>query len=290
MKRLAFTLIELLVVIAIIGILSGLIVVAMGGITNSANIAKAQVFSNSLRNALMLNLVSEWKLDGNVNDTWSGGNNGTWNGAGGGSNTSPNYRPASECISGQCLNFDGTDDYVDFGAVASLKNHVGESMTISSWIKTNANGIIYSPADYQYYYVEDAAGSSYGKIRLRDSSSFSGYSSIIVNDNIWHSIVLVLDRASAKCFIYIDGVQRLQDIYGPTDTFGNTAESVKIGKRAVTGYLPFNGLMDEFRIYNAAMPTSQIKEQYFSGLRSLLASGQVTPAEYTSRIDSLAQF
>jgi prepilin-type N-terminal cleavage/methylation domain-containing protein len=47
----AFTLIELLVVIAIIGILSGLIVVSMGGVTQKANIAKAQVFSNSLKNA-----------------------------------------------------------------------------------------------------------------------------------------------------------------------------------------------------------------------------------------------
>jgi len=61
--RQAFTLIELLVVIAIIGILSGLIIVSMNGITNSATVAKAQVFSNSLRNALMMNLVSEWKFD-----------------------------------------------------------------------------------------------------------------------------------------------------------------------------------------------------------------------------------
>ena len=45
----AFTLIELLVVIAIIGILSGLIVVSMSGVTQKATIAKAQVFSNSLR-------------------------------------------------------------------------------------------------------------------------------------------------------------------------------------------------------------------------------------------------
>ena len=48
----AFTLIELLVVIAIIGILSGLIVVTMSGVTQKARIAKAQAFSNSLRNAL----------------------------------------------------------------------------------------------------------------------------------------------------------------------------------------------------------------------------------------------
>jgi prepilin-type N-terminal cleavage/methylation domain-containing protein len=96
----AFTLIELLVVIAIIGILSGLIVVSMSGVTQKATIAKAQVFSNSLRNSLMLNLISEWKLDGNANDSWSGGNNGTWYGSEEGTNTSANYRPSDECVSG----------------------------------------------------------------------------------------------------------------------------------------------------------------------------------------------
>jgi prepilin-type N-terminal cleavage/methylation domain-containing protein len=79
----AFTLIELLVVIAIIGILSGLIVVTMSGVTAKATIAKGQVFSNSLRNALMLNLAAEYRLDGNANDSW-GSNNGTWYGSGGG--------------------------------------------------------------------------------------------------------------------------------------------------------------------------------------------------------------
>jgi len=80
----SFALIELLVVIATIGILSGLIVVSMSGVTNKATIAKGQIFSNSLRNSLMANLVSEWKFDQVNNpstdqtpDSWSGGNNGT---------------------------------------------------------------------------------------------------------------------------------------------------------------------------------------------------------------------
>ena len=59
----AFTLIELLVVIAIIGILSGLIVVAMGGVTQKATIAKSQIFSNSLRNSLMLDILAQYTFD-----------------------------------------------------------------------------------------------------------------------------------------------------------------------------------------------------------------------------------
>ena len=67
-QRVAFTLIELLVVIAIIGILSGLIITTMSGATESARIAKLKVYSNSVRDTLGANMVSEWKFDGPTGD------------------------------------------------------------------------------------------------------------------------------------------------------------------------------------------------------------------------------
>lgn len=75
LKRKAFTLIELLVVIAIIGILSGLIIVSLGGATSKANLAKAEVFYNSMRNAMLGDLISEWKFEegsgSTAYDTWT---------------------------------------------------------------------------------------------------------------------------------------------------------------------------------------------------------------------------
>ncbi len=54
MNNKAFTLIELLVVIAIIGILAGIIVVAMGGAQGSANDAKRKADINQLAKAVMI--------------------------------------------------------------------------------------------------------------------------------------------------------------------------------------------------------------------------------------------
>jgi prepilin-type N-terminal cleavage/methylation domain-containing protein len=133
----SFTLIELLVVIAIIGILAGIIVVSMTNATDKANIAKSQVFANSLRDTLGANLVSEWRLDGtatdgsvatasDVLDTW-GTNNGIIT-------TQPIVKTGSSCVSGSCLQFDGVDDFVNFGNNPSLSMGTGD-MTVSLWAK-----------------------------------------------------------------------------------------------------------------------------------------------------------
>ena len=103
-QKKSFTLIEILVVIVVIGILSAFILVGMSSISSKANIARSQAFANSLDNALLLSRTSQWKLDGNINDSW-GINTGTWYGATGGNNLAVNYRSSSECVSGQCLDF-----------------------------------------------------------------------------------------------------------------------------------------------------------------------------------------
>jgi prepilin-type N-terminal cleavage/methylation domain-containing protein len=298
----AFTLIELLVVIAIIGILSGLIIITMSGATDKARIAKGQVFSNSIRSALMGNMVAEWKLDEGsgttTNDTWGGLNTGTLTnfdntGAGSGDiiTNTDGWMTSANCISGGCLRFDGVNDYVSFGSSLDLKNNVGEDMTISAWIKTSSYGIIYAPEDYCYFHVESVAGADQGKLQVRTyNSHYSLYSTITVNDNKWHQVALVLSRADAKLYIYIDGALNVQDSYQSTWTFGTaTAETVKIGRRGVSAYLPFTGSMDEIRVYTVAIPTSQIKEQYYAGLNNLLASGKMNKEEYNKIINSITK-
>ena len=293
--NLAFTLIELLVVIAIIGILSGLIITTMSGATESARIAKLKVYSNSVRDTLGANLVSEWKFDEagtsqTTADTW-GTNTGTL-GSTNGVNSSDPIWIVSGCPSGNCLSFDGADDYVDCGSGANLRlGDVGDKYTISAWIKTTTTFT-------DGYIVTNVASSNIQPIRLEvgDKPAILLYDGThcpvargltSVNDGIWHFIAGVIDRTNTLK-IYTDGV--LQDTK-PDTTVGDLRSdlSLNIGRRFnQTGVgFNFNGSIDEVRIYNAAISASQIQQNYLAGLNKLLANNGITQVEYNNRIVEL---
>jgi len=292
----AFTLIELLVVIAIIGILSGLIVVAMGGVTQKATIAKAQIFSNSLRNSLMMNLVAEWKFDGTgkndgdtadttyTQDYWSGGSctiNGT-----------PKVKTGSNCINGSCLSFNGSTDYLDCGNGNNLNVGIG-NFTMSAWFKNNSGLVT------RWIYGKGLTGnpgygmfiSSLQKVTLyiKDSGgTIEIGSNTIVNDGIWHNIVISVNRNDLASF-YLDG--SFDGSYNVSARNGNLDSVViaKIGERPSSSGEKFIGYIDDVRVYNVTIPTSQIKEQYYAGLNSLLSNGNITAVEYAERMGEIAE-
>jgi len=281
----AFTLIELLVVIAIIGIISGLIVVAMGGITTKANIAKAQIFSNSLRNALMLNLLSEWQFNGDSSDSW-GDNNGTWSGSSG-TNTSATY--VTDCVSKKCLSFDGYDDAVAVTGNTTLD--VKSSFSIEMWIKRIAPSpsfiCLLRRDGLDTYALYSPANSTNICVKFKDSSSgyhLGNYADVPTGQ--WNHIVGVYDGRYLK--FYLNGVIKINDDIG-TYTLGAGSGDLIIGRDDPSaGQRYFNGLIDDVRVYNSAVTAFQIKEHYYLGLNSLLTNGGIDKEEYLSRINEMA--
>ncbi|MFA5432371.1 MAG: LamG-like jellyroll fold domain-containing protein [Candidatus Paceibacterota bacterium] len=294
--RVAFTLIELLVVIAIIGILSGLIVVSMSGVTKKATIAKAQVFSNSLRNSLMMNIVGEWKFDGStadgtaatdsdVLDTWGNVNDG---------NVSllalanrPIVKKDSNCVSGSCLSFDG-GDYVDCKTSDSL--NVYNVFTVEAWIKPN----VYS--NFMTWVARQGdAGNSQWRVTMGNTGTQWGitwHNGTVYRDlwggalNIekWNHVVIVVNGNNQ--YFYRDGLLEFPKTQ-TNDIRNLTNRLTRIGYQwDNTAY--FNGSIDNVRIYNVAIPTSQIKEQYYTGLNKLFANGGITQEEYSQRLNGLA--
>ncbi|MFA5072191.1 MAG: LamG-like jellyroll fold domain-containing protein [Candidatus Pacearchaeota archaeon] len=298
----AFTLIELLVVIAIIGILSGLIVVSMGGVTQKATIAKAQVFSNSLRNSLLLNLVSEWKFD-----ELTTASNGTviqdsWNGMTGTLVTDNTIaeKLSSDCVSGKCITLDGTADYVNAGSNFNIGM---DSFTWSFWAKTAVNSTAQT-AIYRAAAVTGWMGVFYLPYTSTRNALFYITSGSYVNSSIftylnpynnssnsadgrWHFFVGSCDRSQAKPpDVYLDGVLS----NGSTSGYCNSLTTdIPAGATSFgAGYGYFNGSIDDIRMYNTVVPAMKIKEEYYAGLNKLLTNKIIDSAEYYSRIEEFS--
>jgi type II secretory pathway pseudopilin PulG len=276
-------------VIAIIGILSGLIVVTMSGVTDKANIAKAQVFSNSLRNALMLNLVAEWKFD-QVNypasnqtpDNW-GSYTGTLQGAGG-----TNNRPqlSADCVYSNCLNFDGTDDRVSVTNNTNL--NMTSKITIEAWIKptrldVNYQGIVTkAPGHYGYHFMTYSSGSIN---KICPHARIGGVwedtcESPTLSLNKWNFVAWTYNSTSgSKCYVNTDY----------TTNGDSGAISYESDDNLYIGYSRygsqwFNGYIDNVRLYSETIPTSEIRSHYYAGLNNLLAKGEITAGEYKEMI------
>lgn len=301
-RRIAFTLIELLVVIAIIGILSGLIVVTMSGVTQKANIARGQVFSNSLRNALMMNLVSEWKFDdlstavqgSAFTDSWNGGNNMILST---GSDGLDKLKSGTDCVFGKCLSFDGSNDYAYVSGSDSVSSNltITGPITLSAWVKFSilgtagsivTKGVLFlGNGNYGYSLEKGSDDKAYFQICNTTTRYYVSSLSAINTD--WHNVVATWDGTAGTngVKLYIDGVLNNQGS-STISLMGQPNYQFRIGMDG-NGSSPLNGLIDEVRIYNAATSSFLIKEQYYSGLNSLLASGAIDNTKYSERISVL---
>jgi len=292
----AFTLIELLVVIAIIGTLSALIIVGMSSTTQKATIAKAQAFSHSVDSALVSSKISEWNfnnLSGTVDqdissvanfvtDTW-GSNNGTAVGT-------PDLKDGTNCITGKCLNFNGSTDYINCGNSTFLQQ-ITNVVTISAWVKTSKTSetIIDKYGSGSYGPLFSIVGGELYFITYEPSSglSMTGQTTgITVNDNNWHNVSVVANCPAQILTFYKDGIK--YELTGRNNIIWGTGGNLYVGYRNKAGSEAyFDGLMDDVRIYNSVIPTSQIQQNYFAGLNKLFAKQRIEVSEYQNRIVEL---
>jgi len=288
-KNAFFTLIELLVVIVIIGILAGVIMISTSSSIDKASVTKLKVFEESVQNNLAANMVSRWKMDEIINtnktpDTW-GSNTGTLYGT----NGLPQVK-TSGCVTGNCLAFDGIDDYIEI--TDSQEMRMVHGGTITAWInpKTcgeNGWGRLIDKS------VSTSAGNGYmiwfelNYIKFQTSGSSHLLSSSSLKFNSWQFVTVSFNNFGRR--IYIDGVNVTAS--GGSDTLlpPDIAGVVSIGNRASASDRTFDGEIDDVRIYDAALSIGQIKQKYVAGLNSLLSSGNILKEDYNQRISSLSE-
>ena len=239
-------------------------------------------------------LVGWWNSSSHVGTTWrnlapsfSGRNHGTLkNGVAIGELLHPSG------VFGSGLNFDGVDDYINCGNDPSLNITPQSAYTIEYWAKTTAGqsqgglhtvgskidgqGLIYPggqlnrpDTDKILLWLKDPTG--------KDLQVYST-NTIGWNDGNWHHIGVskASGSAASTVSVFVDGSEIALTISLDENPAAQTYdENTIIGGVDNAGSVlgNFNGTIDEVRIYNLGLQTSEIKHNFFHSPRYYLQHG-----------------
>jgi uncharacterized delta-60 repeat protein len=201
-------------------------------------------------------LVAYYPFNGNANDASGNSNDGTVSGA---------ILAMDRFLStNSAYSFDGSTAFIDCGNKPAF-NFGQSDFTICTWIRSagsQANKYIigkYSntvPSSFGLGTGGNAA--AYAFIWGTSSEAASG--TTILADNNWHHLMAVYKRNS-NLTIYRDGAMQAQkDITALQGAMITNAFPLLIGK--ISSGQNFGGLIDDVRIYNRALSSSEVTQLY----------------------------
>lgn len=195
-------------------------------------------------------LVAYYPFNGNANDASGNNNNGTVYGA------TPTVdrkgNPNSAFL------FDGLDDYIVINHSASL--NMSQQISISFWVKFETSGPYYMP----YHIIEKYGCWGTGQ-RENDlnwgietaNGSFNNWT-LNYSFNRYYHIVQVYN--GSKIYTYCDGV--LKGSSNANGLLKQNTNRVYISRYNNGGDYFFDGILDDFRIYNRALTQEEVLTLY----------------------------
>ncbi len=234
-----------------------------------------------------------WKFDEGYGDiaydSGFGDNDGNLEGSCPGAITCPSW--STDGVVGRSLSFDGGDEIALSSSIAGLGTG-----TVSAWIKvpngTNHRGAILGWGDggtanwgsfeigpstgaYDNEYMTYVnQGANALTVMLRDMDTNNSY---LLEDGSWHHLVAVVDGIENT--FYIDGVK--QDVIYQAGTAttsnsflnSNSNTILRIGDSTYNGgHIPFQGKIDEVKIYNYGLTADEVLIDMNQGASSVMGN------------------
>ena len=201
-------------------------------------------------------LISHWAFEDNLEDSSESEKDGIFVG------TDPNYAPG---IDEQALELFSDTRYVEIPD-AAFYNFYPLGYTISFWV--NCSSVDGDPAlskveedgSAGYSIYPDSGGVPAAYLEgAGDGRTVAG--TIAVNDQQWHHLVFEYDAALGRQLLYIDGVLDATSSL-ITDVVPTTDEPIRIGVWGPLAEAPYEGLIDDLRIYSYPVDAYEVAHMY----------------------------
>ena len=177
---------------------------------------------------------------------------------------------------GSAMRFDGVNDYVNVGNLSSINFDASNPFSFTTWIKPSDNR---SWESIIVKRVITGRVNGYGLDQKYDRINFKlAYhwndnaleveSDSVLVPNYWYHVAVSYNGtpSPASVKIFVNGVQRnLSTIRNSLTSTIITAANLEIGGLDGTNY-PYNGSMDEVRIWNRSLSADEIRQQYYGSL------------------------
>lgn len=219
-------------------------------------------------------LVGWWKLD---DGTGTSATDSSSNALTGTLNNGPTW--VNNCPRNKCLNFVGASTQnISITDNAALKP---SSVSIAAWVNPTTTATLASlvekgssfSAGYGIFITTDPY--LCGLLTVAGGNA-SGSSTTNMTAGIWKHVAMTYDGTNFK--LYINGVSEVVQggascgINSNTGAITNDTLNLTIGARTSTLF-PYNGQIDDVRVYNRALTAQEVKDLYMSGVRLNYAPG-----------------
>ncbi len=245
-------------------------------------------------------LMAWWRFNNESGETstlfrdWSGwGNNGTCSGT-----TCPTFTPGKF---GNALHFDGSNDYISAGHIASAS-----SGTTLAWINPDGNYTgnqtvmtgtdnVGSDINVRYSIILISIDCPSGDwrtviangITFQSICSGQAYNSTNFPPGVWKQIAVTYNGSAVN--FYLDDL--LVKTVAQTASGAGDAQPYAIGRLGGYGKYYYNGKIDDARIYSRALSPEEIKASYDAGIYKLYGNFTDLPADsydYKAYVQNLA--
>ena len=223
-------------------------------------------------------LVGYWPFNGNANDESGNGNNGTVNGA---KLTADRFGNIN-----QAYLFDGINDEITYESGTSCNLNIIGDISISFFLRTtqNTTGIMISFGEHNGTEGGYLAALNIGNINQEGPFGFHStgpwvFSNDSINNNYWHSIIVVQKNDTVSIFIngllnnQLNGISPLSSWNGER----------KLGVRNDISMEYYDGELDDLGIWNRALTADEVLALYNGcNVTPQTISGNTTPSAFSN--------